>query len=283
MIQYSVRSNHMQIIAALGIAFGLILFSASFVLAGGGGGGSSSGGGGSSSGMSNFQSCGSSCSQYTRGGETYQTRSADYNRDGDIRDANEVHTSCVSCDGGGGGGGGSNGPSSKGPGGGGGGGGPSPKGPGGGGGTPGGGGGGGAPACTPTACVSAANFCGQTNSGTRACTVGATCSAVRPSNTTCTGFDIPSTGGGLTVNPVVVREGDPVTITYNVGTQNYYENCVLAGPGISGNPITGQSGTVNIPQVTGAHQYTLTCGTTSSGAPNSVNVTLRVIPALYES
>lgn len=62
-------------------------------------GGNTSGGGRSGGGsISNISSCGSSCTQYNRAGETYQTRSSDYNRDGDIRDANEVSTSCMSCD-----------------------------------------------------------------------------------------------------------------------------------------------------------------------------------------
>ncbi len=93
MRQISWRDVPNLIIIAILIGAALTLVVPFVVKAGAGAGGSSSGGN-----ITNNQSCGSNCTQYNQNGDTYQTTSNDYNNDGDIKDANEVRTSCTSCD-----------------------------------------------------------------------------------------------------------------------------------------------------------------------------------------
>ncbi len=132
---------------------------------------------------------------------------------------------------------------------------------------------------TGPSCTSAANICGMTNTGQSHCTNNS-CNATKPADNLCT--NQPLGPGAVSISPTVVRVGDTVTVSWDVGT-NYPPNCTITGPRIGG-PTTNtytllaneRTGSRTI-TVQGPHQYTVTCGTAT--ATESVIV----LPNLYES
>ncbi len=132
---------------------------------------------------------------------------------------------------------------------------------------------------TGASCTSSANMCGMRNTGNQHCTNN-NCNATTPADSLCTG--LPLGPGSIVINPTVVRVGDPVTITWNTGT-NYPPGCTITGQGIGGPSVNtytfGVNEQIGSRQITvrGPHQYTITCGA------SSVTETLMVLPTLYES
>ncbi len=134
-------------------------------------------------------------------------------------------------------------------------------------------------------CVTAANYCGMTNSGSRYCsltdaTYGSTCGSgdtplSPPPDSACTSLPLPP--DALTANPPVVRIGDEVTISWNLG-DNFPPNCTITGTGVSGTIFTDTDRTGSRTfTVSGPHQYNLTCGASSA------QLNLIVLPTIYES
>lgn len=119
----------------------------------------------------------------------------------------------------------------------------------------------------------------MTNTGQTHCTNGS-CNATRPADNLCT--NQPLGPGAVTISPTVVRVGDTVTVSWDVGT-NYPPNCTITGPRIGG-PTTNtytlaaneRTGSRTI-TVQGPHQYTVTCGTATASE------SVIVLPNLYES
>jgi hypothetical protein len=109
---------------------------------------------------------------------------------------------------------------------------------------------------------SASNYCGQTGAGT--VQSDGFCTALPPPNSACTNGSFPD--DALTINPGLVRIGDDVVVSYDVGVFNYPPNCTLSGPAPIGvMPLTTQTGSSTV-TASAAHFFRLECGTTNAEA-----------------
>ncbi|MFT7507204.1 MAG: hypothetical protein ACI92I_000344 [Acidimicrobiales bacterium] len=138
--------------------------------------------------------------------------------------------------------------------------------------------------CRPnlTAC-SPANYCNMKNTGIASC---GSCYAANgevvtaPSDSLCVEN---LSDNALSINPPLVRNNGTATLVWNVGS-NYPADCTLEGPHISNpfaavteaNALSFQMGTIEINPVTGPHNYTLTCRT------SSISKQIRILPAFEE-
>jgi len=135
-----------------------------------------------------------------------------------------------------------------------------------------GGGGGGGSVFEGDGC-SALNYCGQIGLGT--VQSDGFCTATPPPNSECTNGEFPE--DALTINPDLVRVGNDVVISYDVGEFNYPPNCTLSGASPVGvMSLTTQTGTVNVTAL-GPNFFTLACGTENAEAKIKITGTVQEI------
>lgn len=119
------------------------------------------------------------------------------------------------------------------------------------------------------------NYCGMTGSGQERCD-GTCTSSVAPDNSLCTGLPLPD--DALTLDPEIVRIGDTVTLSWDLG-MNWPPECTLTGKGVSPT-FTGAgdaTGSISDIVVEGPHRYVLTCG------DSEATVDVKVLPEIFDS
>lgn len=96
-----------------------------------------------------------------------------------------------------------------------------------------------------------------------------------PADDTCT--DFPLGEDALIITPPIVRDGNDVTISWDLGL-NYPTNCTLTGPNLGSFSFAASDATGSVDvTVTGPHRYVLECGT--AGTIEDV----RLLPSIEES
>jgi len=117
------------------------------------------------------------------------------------------------------------------------------------------------------------NYCDQIGLGT--VQSDGFCTATPPPNSECTNGEFPE--DALTINPDLVRVGNDVVISYDVGEFNYPPNCTLSGASPVGvMSLTTQTGTVNVTAL-GPNFFTLACGTENAEAKINITGTVQEI------